>query len=280
MEEEKAEIASDINVEEGKELEYLRQEEKVETKEPPKEEPKVEAKEESKEEEKPKFVPLEALHEERMKRKELKERLEKQEQRFQEFLQKVSPRDEPKEPVFENETDRLRYEQQQLAKSVQEQQRFVDEQRRAAHENQRVQSVINVYQTKAEQYAKQNPAFTEAYRFLLESRKNEYLAVGYTPDQVAQLLANDELAIVHKAMEDEADPAERIFNIAKARGFTQKPKAAEKIENIEKGMNKSKTLSSVSGSSPKTLTLEMLSEMSEDEFSKLSYDDIRRIAGG
>ena len=264
-------------IEEGKELEYLRSQETE--KEPPKEVPvKEEVKEEVKLEvkEEKRYVPYDALHEERMKRKELKERLDKQEQRFQDFIQRI-PKDEP--PQFENDTQRLAYDQQQLAKSVEEQKRFQDDQKKAQDQYRQTQNLVAAYAAKADEYSKAQPDFNEAYKFLLESRKNEYLAVGYSHEQVSEFLQADELAIVQKAFQDEANPAERIYKIAQTRGYTKKAEAKPNLENLEKGIKQNKTLASVSGASSKGLTLEAIADMSDEEFAKLDYAEIRRIAG-
>lgn len=283
--EDKADNVTDIDVTDEQADKYIesrgeldleaKPEEKTEEAPELKEEPKPETKAEEKQ---TKFVPLEALHEERMRRKELKERLDKQEQRFQELLQKMAPKEEEKPPVFENEVDELKYHQQQIHRSVEEQNRFIQQQRQAAEQQARIHSVVEVYKTKATEYAKSNPAFNDAYKFLLESRKNEYEAAGYSPQQVAQFLQEDELGIVNKALQDEADPADRVYKIAVARGFQPAKKPPEKtLENIDKGLKASKSLSNVSGTSPKGLTLEALAEMSEEEFEKIDYQEIRRL---
>lgn len=262
----------DADVPDDQALDVLRKETPEPTPEP-KEEIKEEIKVEVKEEKK--YVPYDALHEERMKRKELKAQLDKQEQRFQELVQKITPKEAP--PEFANDTERLAYQQQQLEKKLEAQDRFVGEQKKAQEQYQQTQSLVNMYAAKAEEYSKTQPDFNDAYKFLLEGRKNEYLAVGYTPEQVLQFIQADELAIVQKAFQDEADPAERIYKIAKARGYVPK-KPEAKLESIEKGMKQSKTLSGVPGSSPKGLTLEAIADMSDEEFSKLDYNEIKRIA--
>lgn len=225
------------------------------------------------------FVKHEALHEERMRRKELQQKIQMMESRFQEVVNNLKPKEETKVPAFEeNPAEHLRLQQEHINKSVAEQQQFIQQQRQAAEHHQRTQAMLNVYSAKAAEYQQSNKEFPDAYKFLLESRKNEYLAVGYSLDQVNLMIEQDELAIVHKAFEDEVNPAERIFNIAKARGYqAKKVTPQQKIESIDKGVKASKTLSSVSGASPKGLTLEAIAEMSDEEFDKIDYSEIRRL---
>src|SRR3990167_3864560 len=269
-----------------KALDYLRSQEtevKEETKEEVKTEEKAETKEEVKEEKK--FVPLEALHEERMKRKELKERLDKQEQRFQELVEKFKPKEEAL--VFDSEEDRLRYEQKALSEEVQEHRKFIEQQSRLSQQQQYEQTVIHTYAEKAKEFAKETPDFSEAYNFFHQSRRAELAAGGYplAGDSkrgivpIDEYLRREELGLAQGSLQDEVNPAERIYNIAKARGYVKKSEVkADKLENIEKGIKANKTLSGATGSSSKGLTLEALADMDDEDFAKLSYEEIQKIA--
>ena len=283
-EEKTDEIADD------KALDYLRSQEaevKEETKEEAKTEEKVEAEEEVKEEVKKekKFVPLEALHEEREKRKELKERLDRQEQRFQELVEKFKPKEDA--PVFDSEEDKLRYEQKVLSEQVQEHRKFIEQQNRFSQQQQQEQVIIQTYAQKAKEFAKETPDFSEAYNFLYQSRQAELTAAGYPLAgdtrrgllPLEEYLKREELSLANAALQDEVNPAERVYNIAKARGYVKKSEVkTDKLENIEKGIKDNKTLSGATGSSPKGLTLEALADMDDEDFSKLSYEEIQKIA--
>lgn len=285
-EDDKANNVADIDVEDGKELDYLRSQDNEKTPEEKEEvtsdnnndESKVE---DQREEKKDDHVPYAKFHEERMRRKELKERLDKQEQRFQELMQKLAPQEEQKSkpPVFENDVEALKYQQEQISRTVEEQRRFVEEQRRAQEQASQVQALVRAYSSKASEYEKSQADFRDAYGYFIENRRNEYLAAGYSAEQAEQFVQNDELAIVAKAFQDEVNPAERIYKVAQTRGYQPKKKEPDKLETIEKGLKQGKTLSGVPGSSPKGLTLEAIAEMDDDEFSKLDYEEIRRLAG-
>jgi hypothetical protein len=264
--------------------------EKSETDEEPKketEEPKaeVDVQEEPKREkpEKPPegFVKHEALHEERMRRKEMQQKIQVMEQRFQEIVNNLTPRaEQPKPPSPEEDPiGHLRYQQDALNRSVEDHHRFLAQQQVNAQQQAMFQSTVNTYAAKAAEYSKTNESFNDAYKYLIDSRKNEYTAVGYQPEEISRLLQDDELAIVNKAFQDEANPAERIYNIAVARGFSSKKQAPgqQKIEAIDKGVKASRTLANVSGGTSKGLSLETIAEMSDEEFDKIDYSEIRRL---
>ena len=251
-------------------------EQKQEVEKPVDTEPRQEAaKEEAREEPKEKYVPLAALHEEREKRKELKGKVEKMEQLFQQLQTQLKPGQEKPEVTYED--DPFEY----LKRQTDEVKTAHEEQKRQAAEYNDFQSTVGTYQAKAAEFSQATPDFKDAYQHLVASRINEYQAMGYD-ERVAQKMAqNDELAIVKKALEDEVNPAERMYQLAKVRGYSRKevaqevPKQQPKLDTIEKGLKASQSLSSMGGASPKSLSLEDLADMdcNSDEF-KRGWDQL------
>lgn len=159
------------------------------------------------------------------------------------------------------------------------------------------QYVVQTYQSDAVRFVKQQPDFGDAYAFLLQGRDAELKAFGMAdPNERAQVIADEERSLVVRALNDRASPAERVYALAKARGFapkpveaakpgeTAKPAAAEQIETIARGQAASKTLSSAGGSPSETLTAEALANMSEEEFAaylaKTPRSQQRAMMGG
>ena len=236
---------------------------------------------EEKKPETPKFVPLAALHEERGKRKEIQKKVELMEQRFNELLERSKPK-EPDVPAFDvDPAAHLKHQQETLSKSVEEQRRFIEQQQLAAQEQARANHVISLYRTKAAEFSKQTTDFGDAYKFLVDGRTQEFAALGYPSETIPQLIAQDEFLIVSKALEDESNPAERIYKLAQARGYKKvEPKPEKKLEDVERGVKASKSLSSVAGAGGKGLTLEAIADMPDEDFKKLSYEEIAKLAGG
>lgn len=238
--------------------------------EAPKEEPREEPKEEPREEPKEKYVPLAALHEEREKRKELKAKIEKMEQLFQQFQQ---GKQQEQKPPITFEDDPFEY----LKQEVQQVKTFADEQKQREQVTSDFQGTIAKYTESARQFAAQNTDFQEAYRHLTLSRMAEYQEAGYSAEEANHLAQQDEMAIVKKALADDINPAERMYKLAKLRGYSKKveapaevPKPQPKLDTIEKGVKASQSLSNKGGASPKSLSLEDLADMdpNSEDFKK------------
>jgi hypothetical protein len=250
---------------------------------------------------KEKYVPYDALHEERMKRKELAEQVKQAndraarlEQTFQKLVQNAQQvsANEPKPPSFdEDPIEALRFSQQKLERDNQERDRYLAQQAEQAEQNRRMQEFIGRYHDSAREYSRQQQDFNEAYSFLEKSRMDEYKYAGYSDKEARALLQEDEAVIVAKAFQEGVNPAERIYKLAQHRGYAkaanevkQVPsltKAEEKIAQMEKGMQESKSLSQISGKSPASdFSLEALSHMSEDELAEYvsgkNWDKIAR----
>jgi hypothetical protein len=237
-----------------------------------------------------------AMHEERERRKELQKRIDEinqrnatLEQNFQRVMEKIYQQQQPqvKEPTFEEDPiNALNYEQQRIKEFLRRQYQEEERQRQLIQYQSQQQALVNRYHNDAYSFmAKDAPDFKEAYQYLVQNRLQEYKEAGYTDAQAQQLLVDDEFAITVKAYEDGANPAERMYKLAKLRGYkatpanvTQEQKAPEiknleqKLDQLEKGVNASKSLSNVGGKSEKGLSLEEISHMSDDELDELMKD--------
>jgi hypothetical protein len=232
--------------------------------------------------EKEKFVPYGALHEEREKRKELQrsqqesqERIRQMEARFQQVVERIS-QPQVAEPTFdEDPLTALRNENEKIKRHLYQQSQ--SEQQRYAMEEQQRRFVTfqSQYENSAREYIKEQPDFMDAYHQLAKGRLDEFQAAGYTKDQANQLLIEDEAAIVARAYQDGVNPAERMYALARARGYS--PKAAQlvsqqanqRLEEVERGLEASKSVSQAGGGrADKGLTLEALVEMDDEEFDK------------
>lgn len=256
----------------GKEAPETPETEAVETPEP--ETKAEEVKEEPKVEDKPddRKVPYGALHEERMRRKELAEKVQKMEDRFAQLMEKFQ-KPEPQAPSFDDDPfENLKFQQEQLNQKLQTHEQTINEQRQTFEQQRQQQELVSRYQMDAVDFAKEHGDFQEAYGFLMKQRQQELQAFGYDPQQAAQIIAQEEIGAAYKAFEDGVSPAERIYRIAQVRGYkksepaTNEPSAeAKKLETVAKGVENSKSLSG-GGKVEKDLSLEALAEMEDDEF--------------
>lgn len=230
-----------------------------------KSEPELEVKPEPVvEEKKPddRHVPLAALHEERLKRKDLQSKVERMEQTFQQLVQSVQQPSAPAPTFDDDPIQNLKNENDAIKQHLQQQ----IEQNNVAQNR---QNLVNTYRSHAAEFTKTTPDFNDAYSFISQQRQAEYEAAGYSPQDAASMLIQDEMAIVYKALQDEVNPAERVYNLAKVRGYKGKSVVeTTKMEIAEKGIKAGKSLSSASGVADGEVTLESLAELPTDEFNK------------
>lgn len=214
----------------------------------------------------PKYVPLEALHEEREKRKDLQRQVAAIREDFQRMLQQR--REPEKPPIPDPQQDAFGHLDQRLKPLEQAVQQTEAQRQQQAQE----QAVISAYAAHAQQYAAANPEAQPAYTAWVSGRIAELKAAGYDDTAAARLQQQEEFAIAYRALQEGENPMGRIHAMAKARGW--KPEAAKatamdagaKVAQIAKGVAASKA--PTGGTAPEPDSLEALAEMDEAEFVK------------
>ena len=233
-------------------------------------------------------VPLATFLEEKKARKELAGKLTEYEKQIAEFKGKFAIIDrlklpgeqqpeQPKGPP--NPEEDIFGAVKHVGETVAQMQKRLDDQAKAAADAEKQASeqkvFVDKYRADADAFEATNPDFKAAYNFLLNSRAAELKAIGYdTPQALHQALIADEMAIAQMAFERGKSPAEMLYNLANQRGYKKdaaadpgQGKAAEKLENIERGQQANKSLSNAAGSSgDPEMTAEALIAMPADEF--------------
>jgi hypothetical protein len=169
-------------------------------------------------------------------------------------------------------------------------------------------SMAETYQTDAARFAQTEKGFASAYVYLIQSRDQELLAAGMTDKaERDRKIVAEEKGLVRAAIRDGQSPAQRIFDLAKARKWAPpaapaaaaavpakdpnaldaggKPAAAAaakpaapaapavdvnaEIEAIKRGTAAAMSLSNAGGSAPSTLTPEILADMPQEEFNAI-----------
>jgi len=169
--------------------------------------------------------------------------------------------------------------------------KFQEQSYQAADMESKQQAFVRAYREKAAEFEKVTPDFRDAYQYLLEQRQAE-LEIDWSPEEVEQILREDEAALVAKALSSGRNPAESIYKMAKLRGFSGKgniqtntgskvsDKIAEneqKIANLERGIKASKTINGAGHNVPDTLSLEAVASMDDDEFEKLDWNKLMKL---
>jgi len=223
-----------------------------------------------------------AMKEERARRQEIQRLYEEQNQRiaqmenaFQKIVQKQQQEAVPPLPSYEEDPlGHLAEKQRQAEEYLIQQNEYLRQRENIERQTQAQAQFISAYQGAAQEYAKTTPDFAEAYRFMEQSRIKEHMAAGFTEREAAARLQEEEAFIVNKAFREGVNPAERIYALAKARGYSNRPPepslAEKQLEQIDKGLRNSRSLSSTPGKAQTSqgLTLEKLSMMDNDEFDK------------
>lgn len=160
----------------------------------------------------------------------------------------------PAEVVPDGEVDPIGYQQyeiNQLKNSLKQQQDYLTSQQQSTQRNLAEQAFIQTYKQSAAQFAQSTPDFNDAYNYIVEARTKEFVAAGYTKAEADRLVIEDEMAIASRAFQDKVNPAERVYNLAKARGYTEQKapvKATPKsLDDVKRGIANSKSLKSGGG---------------------------------
>lgn len=248
-----------------------------------------------------KMVSYGALKEEREWRKMLQrqqeemkkevERLANFEKKWQIALEKANQQTQPKPPAYdEDPLEHLKFQNTELQNKLQALEGHYGEQIQERQQaNYRYELSMRA-QSQVNEFLSENPDYVDAYQHLRNLRYQQYVISGYTPEQAQQTVLEDEFYLAEQAISQGDNVARRVYEMAKISGyrprqsqatptstnvtpFEQKAKqgSSEKLAQLERGMEASKSLSSTSGKSETALTLESLVSMSDDEFAENAH---------
>lgn len=275
-----------------------KQPEKTETKTEVKQEVKPEIKTEAQKEVEVqvnvegKMVPLAELMAERKNRQAWEQTAAQQQQQLTETLKmlqerakSLAPEEQAKAPdPMQDPQGFAVWEYEQHKKQVAELNEWRKQQDQLNQRSAQLQQAASWAQSQEMEFSKTQPKYSEAYKFATESRTKEYTALGYTPDQIQQLLASDNQNIVALALQQRKNPAQLIWDYANAKGFVvaeQKkvPDLDDKVKTIAKGQEAAKGLTGTAGGAPTEINnladLAAASEdMDDEEFSK-AFDKLK-----
>ena len=225
-----------------------------------------------------KVVPHGAMHEERERRKEAEQRAARAEERIARILEASQrPRDPPPQqpqtpqitPRDVNPVEHFDQRAQATEKELSELRNWRQQQEQAAQYQQQRETFKSAYASKAIEFAQEQKDFGEAYQFLLADRSAELQMLGYDSQTSARILEQEELGIAATAMQQNENPAKRLYALAKKRGFRSGSASADKLDTIERGQ-KAQGLGGASASPPTSgeVTAKQIAQMSNAEFDK------------
>jgi hypothetical protein len=252
-----------------------------------------------------KFVPHQALHKERERRKSTEAELNTYRERMARAEERLAVLNEVlTQPAQANAAQASQPEEEPdpskdiFAAFEYERQKRRELEARIAERDQQSQSerqlsqLQNAYAQDAQRFMAEKPDFKEAYSYIANSRARELSALGYSQDQIRQQLTHEETNIVAQAFQQRRSPSAVLYEQAIARGYTPKQaqaiavqsNAAQKLETIAKAQTTQKSLSGAGGTAGEGLTLEALANMSEEEFAataaKIGKSKLKALMGG
>jgi hypothetical protein len=252
------------------------------------------------------FVPHQALHKERERRKSvetelmtMREQRARADERLAVLNDLMSKSDAPPsqgggaEQPIDPEQDPIGALKQSYAKIAALEARLT-ESTKTVEERESARAMQSAYVNDAQRFLSEKPEFRESYQYLISGRHRELEAMGMEDvGERNRFIANEERQIVASAFQSRKSPAQMLYALAVARGFSHTPPAPEpakpnhaaKIEAIANGQRKAGvSLSAAGGSAGEGLTAAALADMSEEEFSavaaKLGKSKLRQLMGG
>ena len=239
-------------------------------------------------EEKPtKTVPLAALHEERNKNREMRQRQQQMEEQIRignERLQQLAAamqqrlQPQPEIPAFEvdpatNLHTRL---QQTEAALAQQRETFAQQQQAQAQEAAR-QAAINelqrdVAQQEAE-YSQQTPDYPKALEHLQRAEFQALMALGAPQHEAIAIVQRNFGSMAWELRQRGQSIPERVYALAKARGYNpQAVTTQQRMQTTQRGVAAARSLGN-GGAVTNNLSLETLANLPADEFATLVSDD-------
>jgi len=239
-----------------------------------------------------KLVPLNALREERERRKALEkqaaERERLYEERFNALLQRfTAPPAAPAEPqntappLPDPEKDPVGYliaRQERIEHAQREIVQAIVERDQQGAQAQQQQLFVSALQGRTQamvaDFARETPDYGQAANFLAEARDRELRAAGWEdPAERRETINNEAIGLAHRAIQMGRNPASIVYELAKQRGYARPAAAtaatspaAEKISQIAAGQQQARTLGNVQGSAPPALNFNTVANMSQKEF--------------
>jgi hypothetical protein len=215
-----------------------------------------------------------ALKEERTKRQESDKRMQMLEEQFNQTRQALesllSPKQQEQIPNYEEDPlGYLKWQQEQTQNTQAKTQQYIQQQAQQQEAYNYAVGLNNEYLAQKAEVVKSNPDFENVANFLENSVVNEYRALGMNDNEIQQRVIQDKIGLLQTAKDLGISSTDMIANLAKARGYVAKPNATNKLSNIKKGQERSKSLGQFGEAPTDKLSLKEISKLDDKEFSKM-----------
>jgi hypothetical protein len=128
------------------------------------------------------------------------------------------------------------------------------------------QPIFQTIASQVQEFKKTAPDYDDALQHVLESRKQELMAMGANEYEASQRVGVEAQELATNALRAGQNPGQIVYNLAKLRGYAAK-QAAAKLETVSRGQAASQSLSGASGGAEKVdLSMKEIDSMSDKEF--------------
>lgn len=215
-------------------------------------------------------VPLAALNEARAQLRQTQAEVNAQRQTIQELAsmkaeldQWRAQRDQQTKAQQEQEFNNdplgvLQKQMRDLAEAVQKPQQQMQQEAQQAQ-------VFTSIATQVNEFKKTIPDYDEALQFVLEARKQEWLAMGTPEYEAQQRIAQEAQDIAVNALRAGQNPGKVVYELANLRGFKSKQNSV-KLETIAKGQESGKSLAGASGGTDRTTDALKAADLPDKDF--------------
>ena len=242
-----------------------------------------------------KHVPLSALQEERQRRQEYQQELDRErqraaqmEQRFQQMVERMQaaqppvPREEPIPAFEEDPAAHVAAVTRKYEQEMAELRQFKEQQVQLSHQQAQQYQLMQAVQSHEAAFMQATPDYADTTNAYTQRRLAEYTALGLDDVSAKQQIARDFQGMAMFALQRGQNPAEALYKAARAAGIapaaqnpSQAPAPAQQAPRAPNGQFPkapvATSLSNVSGAPQQpdeggALTLEKIASMSDKEF--------------
>lgn len=173
------------------------------------------------------FVPLQALQEERAEKKQLREELRQYREWQSQLSQRLQQMPAPQMPQAPDPQarplDYINHVLGNMQNTTAELQQWRQQQEAYAQQRSAIQQTAEWAQSQEREFSREQPEYHDAYRYAADARDKELRALGYTdPTARANIVRMNTAEIINNAIQQGRNPAELVWEYARARGFTPK----------------------------------------------------------
>ena len=218
-------------------------------------------------------VPLTALQAERSKTAALQRQFDEMNGQMRTLMQMYQPpQDASQEPQQDISPDpeedpigAIAWTKRQMETIRQAQEQQTAQQTRTAQE----QKLAEICNRNTSEFVKDTPDYLDAYQHLMQSRISELRLQGLDDESIGSTIRGEEQALAISSLQQNVNPAARVYDLAKARGYTGKPQSnpTAKFDPDIEDRKKSASLNTGRGNPPKSgVTPEDLAKMDGAKF--------------